>query len=224
MERRKVTSALLFTAWITFMALAGFFIPSFLSDLPFLRIKEIRVEGNTTLDLNTVKSAIYSFDGILRLEEEKILSVLNERTGGRVKRVFVSREFTPKGISVRIRIEERKPVAKVRLGKYFSFIDEEGVTFPAYEKKDLPEIVAYDLEILRRNFPKLYRAIRSSGLEVDLIRVLRDRTEILSGKRVLILPPLDLMPDNVAERLRIVYNFREGKIDLRFDRFILVRN
>ncbi len=171
-----------------------------------------------------IKSAIYSMEGPLKLEEGKILSVLNERTGGRVKRVFVSKEFTPKGISVRIRIEEREPVAKVRIGKHFSFIDEEGVIFPAYEKRELPEIVAYDLDLLRRNFSKLYRAISSSGIEANLIKVLRDKTEILSGKKILILPPLDLMPDNVAERLRIVYNFREGKIDLRFDRFILVRN
>ncbi len=224
---RRLFSAFLFCAWLTFMALAGFFIPSFLSDLPLLQIREITVEGNRTIDMDTVRSAIYSVEGsVFKLSEDQILSVLNERTGGRVKRVFVTKNVSIRGISIRIRIQERVPVAKVRSGSTYIFIDEEGKTFPAYDLRsgNLPEVVTHDLKVLEENFPKLYRSVKGSGIRVSLIKVLKDRTILVSGRRQIILPPIDLLPDNVVDRLRMVYNFREGKIDLRFDRFILVRN
>lgn len=224
---RRLFSAALFLIWLTFMALAGFFIPSFLSELPLFQVKEIIVEGNRSIDLDTVRSAVYSADGsVLRLKEDQILRVLNERTGGRVKKVFLAREVTLKGVSVKIRIEERVPVAKLKTRNTFLFIDRDGVTFPAYANhpKGLVEITTYDLEVLEANFPRLYSQIEKAGIRVSKIRVLKDKTVLISGRRTLILPPIELLPDNLAERLSMIYNFEEGKIDLRFDRFILVRN
>jgi hypothetical protein len=222
-----VERALLFAVWLSFMALAGFFIPSFLSDLPLFQIKEIVVEGNRTVDLDTVRSALFTAEGsVLETREDEILRVLNERTGGRIKKVHLKREFSLEGISVRVRVEERVPVAKVLLGRTYMLMDEEGKTFPPYpgHAKGLIEVTAYDFKILENHFGKLYSMIKRSGLEVDRIKVLRDRTVVVVGRRVLILPPIDLLPDNLADRLGLIYNFQEGKIDLRFGRFILVRN
>ncbi len=226
-RERKILSVLLFSAWIGFMALAGFFIPSFLSNLPLFQVREVIVEGNRTVDLSTVMHALYSQQGsIMKLDENSILRILNERTGGRVKGVFLSRKITLKGVSVRIRIEERVPVAKVRVGKRYMLIDREGKTFPPYKghPKGLVEVRTYDLKTLQLHFPRLYSMIERSRLEVSRIEIMRDKTILVSGRRVFILPPADLLPENLVDRLRMIYNFQGGEIDLRFDRFILVRN
>ena len=209
------------------MSLAGFFVPSFLASLPFLHVREIVVEGNRKVDLNTVRSVLYERRGsLLGLREEDLLHALNERTGGRVKRVFLKRELTLKGITLRLRIEERTPVAKVRIGGTYRLIDRDGKMFPANsdELSDLPEVRTYDLKVLQRCFPRLYRSFESSGIGFRSLVVSRDKTVVYTGKLVLILPPVESIPDNLEERLKMVYNFHKGKIDLRFNRFILVRN
>ncbi|MDQ7082157.1 MAG: hypothetical protein Q9N34_03575 [Aquificota bacterium] len=185
------------------------------------------VEGNRTLDLNTVMSALYSPQGsVMKLDEGSILRTLNQITGGRVKRVFLSKKITLKGVSVRIRIEERVPVARVKTGRGYILIDREGKTFPPYRghPENLVDVKAYDLRTLQAHFPELYGMIEKTGLKVNRIEVMRDKTVVVSGRRVLILPPLDLLPENLVDRLGMIYNFQGGRIDLRFDRFILVRN
>jgi len=224
---RRIFTALLISSWFGFMALAGFFIPSFLSQLPLFRVKEIVVEGIDRIDVSLIRETIEEMEtDPLFLEEEELLSVLSIRSQGRIKKVFLSKDLGLEGISLRIRVVERKPVARVLFGGGQFLIDAEGVLFKplAGDPSDLPLITTYDLDVLQEHFPRFYTLILSFRLPVERILVKKDRVIVKMEGKTVILPPLDTLPDAVSDRIKMIYNFQEEKVDLRYDRFILVRN
>jgi len=225
---RKLFSALLIGSWFGFMAVAGFFIPSFLTQLPLFRIKEVAVEGNRGVEFALIKETIEEMStDLFSLSEEDLLSVLHVRSKGRVKRVFLSKEFGLDGVTLRVRIVEREPVAKVPLGEGYLLIDAEGVLFkPATGDKTAPLTIVrtYDIDLLQEHFPRLYRLVLSLGLPLRQVSVRRDRVILRMPRKVVVLPPLELMPEGISRRIKMIYNLPEEKVDLRYDRFILVRN
>ncbi len=224
---RKVLSALIFPAWITFMALAGFYIPTLMMKLPVFKVNSVKIEGTRTIDKNEVRELIQSLEGnLLKLQSDDLLIALNSKTQGRVKAVYLSKDFGLKGISLRVRIEERIPVAKINVKGKTYLIDREGFLFPPAkgEKPTVPSIITRDTERVVKNFERLYSGVLSAGVEVKKLLIRNESVIVKLRDREAILPSIELIKDSVSARLKMIYNFPKGKVDLRYDRFILVRN
>ncbi len=223
----RIFTALLISSWFGFMALAGFFIPSFISQLSLFRVKEVVVEGIERIDVSLIRETIEELEiDPLFLDEEELLSLLSVRSQGRVKRVFISKDLGLGGISLRVRVVEREPVARVSFGGGRFLIDAEGVLFKPLEgdPTDLPLITTYDIDLLQEHFPRFYTLILSFRFPVERIYVKKDRVVVKMNGKTVTLPPLDTLPDAVSDRIKMIYNLQEEKVDLRYDRFILVRN
>ncbi len=224
---RKLFSALLFSSWISFMALAGFFIPSFLVQFPLFQVKRVEVNGNYRIPFEEIKRAVEELStNLMKLKGSELESLLNAKFGNRIKEVRLEKRFTSQGIVLKVSVEERRPVARLSLGGSYRLVDKEGVIFKPIEDegKDLVEIRTYDVDVLEEGFSKLYEQVLGIGLPLKRVLVKRDRIVLeLRGKSV-ILPPIESLPDNLSERLRMIYNVPQEKVDLRYDRFILVRN
>jgi cell division septal protein FtsQ len=224
---KRVFTVFVIFSWFGVAALAGFFVPSFLTQLPLFGIKKVEVEGNRRVEFSLIRETIEELSAdLLNIDEEKILSLLSVRSGGRVKKVFLSRDFSLDGITVRVTVVEREPVARVALGRGYVLIDAEGVIFKPLEgdPTDLPLIKTYDVDLLKEHLPRFYTLVLSIGLPVEQVVVRKDMVVLKLKGKVLILPPLDSLPDSVSDRIKMIYNLREEKVDLRYDRFILVRN
>ena len=224
---RKVLSALIFPAWITFMALAGFYIPTLMMKLPLFQVNGLEIEGTRVIDSREVRSLIQSMEGnLLKLRSEDVLMALNSKTQGRVKAVYLSKDFGLRGVSLKVKIEERVPVAKLKVKGKTYLIDREGFLFPPLkgEKAQVPTIVTRDPERVVRNFKRLYNGVLSSCVEVKKILIGNESVIVKLRGREAVLPSIELIKDSVSARLKMIYNFPKGKVDLRYDRFILVRN
>ncbi len=224
---KHLFSVILFTAWIGFMATAGFFIPSFLPQIPIFQIREVVIKGNRVINFEDIKPVIEELGtNLVNLNETQIRKELNARFKGRIKRVYLEKEFHLNGMTLNITIEERVPVAKVKLGKSYVLIDREGIMFKPLgdDLKELPEIRTYDIEELKDNFRKLYRNVFSLDLDLKRVYVKRDRTVLQLRTKKVILPPIGSLSEEVSSRLKLIYNFPEEVVDLRYGRFILVKN
>jgi len=224
---RKVLSALIFPAWITFMALAGFYVPALMMKLPFFQVSTVQIEGTRSIDRKEVRDLVQSMEGnLLKLRSDDLLTALNEKTHGRVRAVYLSKDFGLRGVALKVRIEERIPVAKMKLKGKTYLIDKEGFLFPPLKGEDqgVPLIVTKDPERVLNNFKKLYAGVLSSDVGIKKIFVRGDGILVKMPKKTVFLPPVELIKDSVSARLKMIYNLPEGKVDLRYDRFILVRN
>jgi hypothetical protein len=209
------------------MALAGFFAPSFLSQLPLFKLKQIEVSGNDKIPFEQVREVVQELStNLINLNEETIKKALNLRFKNRVKEVYITKNLSAGGMTLKVRILERVPVAKLKLGQSYMLLDEEGSMFPPFEREGswLIEVKTYDLELIKRHFSKLYKGVLSIGIPIRSVDIKRDKVVIRTGMKEIILPPLELLPANISARLKMVYNFPEEKVDLRYGRFILVRN
>jgi len=224
---RKLLSALVFPAWITIMALAGFYTPSLILKLPFFQVSKIIVEGNVTLkEEEIIKTVMRMEPNLMKLKSDDLLFALNEKSNGRVRKVFLSKDFGLGGVALRVRVEERIPVARINTNKGVLLIDKDGYTFPptGKEGRKLPLVITGNMDSLITGFSKLYEAVLKSNLPVKKIYVKNDRITVKLPGKVVTLPSLQLLPANISERFKMIYNLPQEIVDLRYDRFILVRN
>ncbi|WP_457601610.1 cell division protein FtsQ/DivIB [Hydrogenivirga sp.] len=229
LDRRaqKLFSIILFSSWIGFMALAGFFAPSFLVNLPFFKVKQIELSGNEKIAFEEVKEVVEELStNLVNLNEERLMEELSARFGARVKKVYMTKELGLNGMRIKLRVVERRPVAKVVIGQSQLLVDREGVLFPPMkgETEGLVEVRTYDIDLLTSHFANLYEGVISTKLPIKLIDIRRDSVLVYLHSKRAILPPLELLPANISGRLKMIYNFPEEKVDLRYGRFILVRN
>jgi len=209
------------------MGAAGFFVPSFLTRLPQLQLRKVEISGNYSVPFEEIKVAVEELSkNLLKLRESELENLLNTRFGNRIREVKLKRSFTAEGIVLKVAVEERHPVARLKLGNSYKLVDRDGVVFKPLkgEGEGLVEVTAYDLDLLKETFPTLYNEVLSLGL--PLRRVLIRKSDILlelEKKRVL-LPPARSLPSGISERLRMIYNIPQEEVDLRYDKFILVRN
>ncbi len=223
----RTFSLLLVALWVIFIGVTSVSLISVIDRLPPFRIKEIIVSGNERINFEDIKESVYKAqDESFAVSKEALLRELTRKYGRRVGDVKIERDMSLEGVSLKVVVEERKPVAKVRVGKKLYLIDKEGNLFEAIEgenTEDLVELKAYDLDKLLDSFGKLYRYVIDTKASIHNIVVKRDRIEIFTGHRKIILPPLDLLSQSVRRRLNVIYNYSQGKVDLRYDRFILIR-
>ncbi len=212
--------------WIAFVIFIALFLSLFPARFPFFKIKQITVEGNETVDFKVIESVLQELTlNVERVNEENVMKYLNARTGNRIRSVKIRKKYTLEGIEVNIAIEERKPVARVSLGKSILLVDEDGEVFkPAKNEniKDLPIILTYDVSLLKY-FGKLYKELKLRNITWKLVKITADRTEVITDKYILIFPKIDEITESAYNRLNLVYNFQGKVVDLRFERFILVR-
>ena len=160
----RLFSLLLFSSWIGFMAVASFFLPSFLGQLPLFQIKQVEIDGNYRIPFEYIRDVVVDLNGnLMSLRSSELEKLLNAKFENRVKKVELKKKFTSKGIVLEVRIEERVPVAKLKLGRSYRLLDKEGVIFKPIgdEGKDLVEVKAYDKGILSKSFPRLYDEVLS---------------------------------------------------------------
>ena len=197
--------------------------------LPPLRIVSVEVEGLSALPEEAVKEALSEIESsIITVDDEEILDLLVRNVGKRVKKVYLSREIRWEGSKLKVKVVERIPVAKVPVGKGFFLIDEEGVSFkptPHDNLKNLITVKTYSLHVLEKNFPKIYKYVIKTVDKIDYLHVKVSRVVLRKGKLTLILPPAEEINEVVASRIASVMAsaISYGTVDLRYDRFILVK-
>ncbi len=225
---KELTSYLAVFFWVSLVAFASFFIPSFLTYLPFFKLKEIKVDGNTYIDFSLIKPVVEDLSyNILKLNEDDIEKALNDRLGNSVERVILKKSYTSEGLVLELRIKERKPVARLKTGSGYVFVDRKGEIFVpprGFEKIKVPLVVSDSPERLKENFGRIYRYILSSAMPIKKVVLKGDRTIVEGVSKRVILPPAENISDKVFSRLNLIYNFPQENVDLRYSRFILVRN
>ncbi len=227
LKLRRLFSQTMVVFWFILVAVAGFYTPYLLVHLPAFKIKEVVVEGNEKIKSSYIVSSVMRLsNNVLSLNGDNLKELLNKSFGGRVEAVDLKRHISFNGTRVHVRVKEREAVAKVKVGNSWLLIDRNGNLFkPLGENLELlPSIEAHSIEALKEGFEILYREVFSLELPVKKIRILEDKAVLIFPDKLVFIPPLDLLSPEVSERLKIVYNLKAEKVDLRYGRFILVRN
>ena len=205
----EITLALV---WLIAMALAGFFLPGFLTSLPMFRIKEIYIYGANSISPFAISSSIYqvSKNSWLFLDSKRLLAKANELTNNSLESVKIERIPSLYGARVNVYVQERVPIAYVVHDDSLMMIDKHGELFynPAIENK-LPTIYTFSFEYVKKhytNLNNLVESIKDIGLSINEVYVTDRNTIIyLSGGRM-VLPPLSQISPLVLDRMKKIYN------------------
>jgi cell division septal protein FtsQ len=205
----EITLALV---WLIAMALAGFFLPGFLTSLPTFRIKEIHIYGANSISPSAISSSVYqvSKNNWLFLDSKRLLAKANELTNNSLESVKVERIPSLYGARVNVYVQERVPIAYVVHDNSLMMIDKQGELFynPAMESK-LSIIYTFSFDYIKKYYAdlnNLMESIKDIGLSINEVYV-NDRNTIIyiSGGRM-VLPPLGQMSPLVLDRMKKIYN------------------
>ena len=218
-------------AWFVSMAFVGFFFPYFVDSSPLFKAQRVEIEGNRLVPAKEVREVVGQLgDNWLLISESALMEKLKDKTGNSVKGVELSRTFSSKGINLKVRVEERVPVALLSVEGRSVLVDKTGEVFSVkYLKEDFFPVVYLHGAIDRQFFVNLYNYVikpaKEYGLGVREIYVSEDKVVLYSGskKRVkVILPPVEFIDSVVAQRLKLIGSLRSGTVDLRYNKFLLV--
>jgi cell division protein FtsQ len=138
-----------------------------LKEASFLRVREIRIEGNRRISTNEILAITGLKEGpnILALD----IRALNRRLGQHpwIEKAMVKRRF-PDGIH--IVIEERKPLALIHLGRLY-YVDQQGAIFHQakdQEKAAYPILTGIRREDLEKGEKTACRLLQKA---LDLLRM-----------------------------------------------------
>ncbi|WP_448588177.1 cell division protein FtsQ/DivIB [Thermocrinis sp.] len=198
--------------WLTAMALAGFFLPGFLSSIPLFKIKDIQVSGVQTISPEVISKACYqaSKNNWLFLSPKRILAEVNALTENSIEYVKVDKELHWNGAKVYLTVQERAPIASVVHDVNVLMLDRTGEFFynPAMENS-VPVVHTFSFDYVKKSFPNLKAFIdyiKEMELNIKEIYV-TDRNTIayISGSKV-VLPPLSRLDSQTFYRIKKVYN------------------
>jgi cell division septal protein FtsQ len=205
----EITLALV---WLIAMALAGFFLPGFLTSLPTFRIKEIHIYGANSIAPSAISSSVYqvSKNNWLFLDSKRLLAKANELTNNSLESVKIERIPSLDGARVNVYVQERVPIAYVAHDNSLMMIDKQGELFynPAIENK-LPIIYTFSFGYIKKyhtNLNNLVEHIKDIGFSINEVYVTDGNTIIyVSGGRM-VLPPLGQISPLVLDRMEKIYN------------------
>lgn len=224
-ERRNL-SYMLTLVWISSMALAGFFMPTFIDSLQYFKVKGIEVRGSVNIPNYVFAYAVGEFkNNWLFIKEKKLLSVLNALTDNSIEDVKIERVFGKDGVVLVMHVEERKPFLTVFLSKGSVFFDEKGVPFGSkFHEIKQPYVYTNDVDLIKKEFDKLKFMI-DTFKDIDRFYVTETSTVIYTkGGRKILLPFLAQLDIKTLERLKRIYNMDAREIDLTSERMAIVRD
>ncbi len=228
---RKLLLYVAVAAWFVSMAFVGFFFPFFVDSSPLFKAQRVEIEGNELVPAQEVREAVRQLgDNWLLISESVLMEKLKDRTGNSVKDVELSRNFSSKGVELKVKVKERVPVALLSMEGQSVLVDEKGEVFSVkYLKKDFFPVIYLHKAIDKRFFVNLYnyviRPVEEYGLGVREIYVSEDKVVLYSkakGRVKVILPPVEFIDSVVAQRLKLVGTLKGGTVDLRYNKFLLV--
>jgi ABC-type multidrug transport system fused ATPase/permease subunit len=227
-NRRVLITTLAAVSWVVSMAFVGFFLPSFVDSSPLFKVKEVSIKGLRFLPEKEVSRVVGLLgSNWLFLSEEKILEVLNKKTGNSVQSIEVRRVFSARGVALEVYIKERHPIATLNLEGTVYLLDEKGNRFRnKYIDRPVYPII-HTPYFSRDVFEKLHTYVLSRiiDLKPKEVYISKDKVILYLFSRPdlkVILPPVEFLDDAVSKRLKFLYNLKEGEIDLRYSKFILV--
>ncbi|MCS7171021.1 MAG: hypothetical protein NZ851_01760 [Aquificaceae bacterium] len=198
--------------WLFSMALAGFFIPYFTDNIPFFKVKALHIEGLETIPPDVIAEEVGKLkNNWLFINEGILLKNINKVTGNSIHSVEVKRSFGSKGVELRIRIKERKPIFTVLHENNLIFFDEDGNRFLSdYRQITNPIVYTHQIELITNDFENMKNIIDTLGKDLREAYITNLNTIIYTKEGVKItLPPLFLLNreliQNVA-RIHMYYN------------------
>lgn len=231
-RHRKLFNYIFSTLWIFLMSILGFFLPFFIDNIDFFRIKTLYVEGIETIPPEIVVNEIKQIkNNWLFINSSMLLHNLNSRTGNSINNVKIDRIFTSRGVELKITIEERKPIITVIKDDSVFFFDEHGVLFQSsYIELFHPLIYAHDIEFLRDNFANLRGLIDVMGSSLEEIYITNLKTVVYTKNKIrIVMPQLSLLNKQYLEYIKYVFeaqdidsmNIRE--IELNIDGMLILK-
>ncbi len=231
-RRGKWLSYLIVVLWFSSMALAGFFIPYFIDNISFFKIRVLQVEGLETIPPHVVAEEVKKLkNNWLFINKYVLLKNINMSTGNAVKDVDITRKFSTKGVDLKITIKERKPVFSVINNNSKIFFDEDGKMFQSpYINYSIPLIYTYDIELINKNFntvKSLINLLNSHNALMDMYITEISAVAYLTNGTKLVLPPPILINKSmlkIVSKLLKDYNISIYKeLEIGADGLIIMR-
>jgi len=228
-ERKKVgLNYILATIWLSCMALAGFHLPTFVDNLSFFKVKELRVEGAFFIPPDLFSKGVAEFkNNWLFITEEGLLRVLNRLTDNSIEEVKLERQFSRDGVRITLKVKERVPFLTAVSQDKVIFFDNKGETFfnPYLTTKE-PYVYADDINLIKERFPIMKNLVSVFNENLDSIYLETKYTLIYTkhGKKI-ILPPFALIDEEALERAKKIYNIdiQVKEVDLRAGKMAIIK-
>ncbi len=224
---RRIVTFIAIISWMISMAFVGFFMPSFIDSSPIFKVRNINIEGLNSIPEAEVREVVKVVgSNWLLVSEEQLFKFLNRKMGNSVKEVNIVRKFSLSGVDLEVLVKERIPVATVNVEGGVYFADMNGVLFMNEYIKEPVYPVVYTEKFNSSDFVNLYRyIIEKIDFKIKEIYISNDRIILYVSDKPnlkIILPPVEFLDDKVSERFKFIYNLKEGEVDLRYSKFILV--
>jgi len=214
--------------WLSCMALAGFYLPTFIDNLSFFKVKEVKVEGAFFIPPDLFSKAVAEFkNNWLFITEKGLLRVLNELTDNSIEVVKIERHFSKEGVRITLRVKERVPFLSVITQDKVIFFDNKGEAFSSpYIATKEPYAYTEDINLLKEKFPIVQNLVSVFNEDLDSIYLESNYTLIHTkqGKKIK-LPHFALVDKETLKRVKKVYNIdmQAKEIDLRAGKIAIIR-
>ncbi len=215
-------------SWFVSMAFMGFYFPSFVDNSPIFKVSRVDIEGNNLIPESEIRPIVERLgNNWLLLSKEHILNILRRHTGNAIEDILIEKSFSTNGVSLKVKLKERKPVAVISIEGHLSLLDKNGELFPVKYVDVESYPVIYTTHLNKQFFPNFYTYVMREldNLELREVYISEDKVTLYMGKGnklKVILPPIEFINSTVSERLKILYNLNEGIVDLRYSKFILL--
>ncbi len=226
MQLDKKLKIILFSAWLTFCAVFGYFAPTIPLIRDFFAIKKVNVIGTDKFTKEDIEK-VFSKENWFFLNTDRIKAQLKEYNF--VKEVKIDRYFVG---NIDLTILERKPFAFLLYKGKKILIDEDGKKlskkyFDSKNYKNLPVIIYNDKSLVNDKFPKVKKIFETlKDLKFKKYVISRSQIACISETgKIFVFNILDLDENLDKAKLflakRGIKDFRY--IDFSFDSMVVTR-
>jgi cell division protein FtsQ len=226
MQLDKKIKIIIFSAWLMFCAIFGYFAPTIPVVRDFFAIKKVNVIGTDKFTKEDIEK-IFSRENWFFLDTDRIKSQL--KTYNFVKEVKINRYFVG---NIDLTILERKPFAFLIYKGKKILIDEDGKElskkyFNVKSYKNLPVIIYNDKSLVNDKFPKVKKIFETlKNLKFKKYVITNSQIVCISeGEKMLVFNILDL--EESLEKAKFFIAKKGVKdfkyIDFSFDSMVVTR-
>ncbi len=226
MQLDKKIKIIIFSAWLMFCAIFGYFAPTIPVVRDFFAIKKVNVIGTDKFTKEDIEK-IFSRENWFFLDTDRIKKQL--KTYNFVKEVEINRYFVG---NIDLTILERKPFAFLIYKGKKILIDEDGKElskkyFNAKSYKNLPVIIYNDKSLVNDKFPKVKKIFETlKNLRFKKYVITNSQIVCISeGEKMLVFNILDL--EESLEKAKFFISkmgIKDFKyIDFSFDSMVVTR-
>lgn len=231
-REKKWLKVAIYILWLFSMALGGFFVPYFINNISFFRIKTLHIEGLETIPPDVVVEEVGNLkNNWLLINSRVLMKNLNKATGNSVSEVKISRSFSSEGVDLKVNIRERKPIFMVVEDDKISFFDENGIKFHSpYIKAARTVIHTHRIDIVSENFENIKNIVKSIDEDIREIYITKLGTTIYTNKGLkIMLPPPFLLNEKLIHSVTKIYadyniiGIEVKEIEMNMEGLVVVR-